>query len=80
MKKVVLWIAVVTASFMLQMMFAQASSAQAPGVGGPRSAWTLGIPGYSGLYEPEAIRVESGKVEKVEPMKGVKDGLQMRFV
>jgi hypothetical protein len=85
MRKVAVWIVVVAATLMLNMMFAQASFAQKSQSAGPvaRGAWTLGTPGldaetsFTGM---EAIVVESGKVTKVEKMAGVKDGLQMRFV
>jgi hypothetical protein len=84
MRKVAIWIVVVAASFMLQMMFAQQSFAQASQAGGSsvtRGAWTLGVPSLdaeTSFTGQEAIVVESGKVTKVEPMKGVKDGQQMR--
>jgi hypothetical protein len=86
MRKVAIWIAVVTATLMLNMMFAQPSFAQASQEAGSsvsRSAWTLGVPAldaeksFSGT---EAIVAEPGKVKKIEPMTGVKGGLQMRFV
>ena len=80
MRKVAIWIMVILAALMVNLIFTQALFAQEPGVGEAKSAWTLGVPGYTGLPGPEAIVVESGKVTKVEPMKGVKDGLQMRFV
>ncbi len=86
MRKVALWIVVVAATLMLNMMFTQPSFAQesqAAGSNVARGAWSLGVPGldaattFTGL---EAIVVEPGKVTRVEKMAGVKDGLQMRFV
>ena len=83
MRKVAIWIVVVAASFMLHMMFAQTSFAQATGPTATKGAWSLGVPGLdaeTSFTGQEAIVAEAGKVGKVEPMKGVKDGLQMRFV
>ena len=83
MRKVAIWIVVVTATLMLNMMFAQASFAQATGPTATKGAWSLGVPGLdaeTSFTGQEAIVAEAGKVGKVEPMKGVKDGLQMRFV
>jgi hypothetical protein len=86
MRKVAIWIVVVAATLMLNMMFAQTSFAQASQAAGSsvtRGAWTLGVPGldaetsFTGM---EAVVAESGKVSRVEKMAGVKDGLQMRFV
>ena len=86
MRKVAIWIVVVAATLMLNMMFTQTSFAQASQTAGSsvaRGAWTLGVPGldaetsFTGM---EAIVAEPGKVTKVEPMAGVKGGLQMRFV
>jgi hypothetical protein len=82
MRKVAIWIMVVAASFMLQMMFAQTSFAQAPGPGAIKGAWTLGVPALdadTSFTGQEAIIAEPGKVTRVEPMAGVKGGLQMRF-
>ncbi|HVO66004.1 MAG TPA: hypothetical protein VMT12_05910 [Syntrophales bacterium] len=80
MRKVAIWV-VVAASFML--IFAQTSFAQATGPTAPKGAWTLGVPGLdaeTSFTGQEAIIADAGKVAKIEPMKGVKDGLQMRFV
>ena len=85
MIKVAVWIVVVAATFMLQMMFAQPSFAQASQAAGSsvtRGAWTLGVPALdaeTSFTGQEAIVAESGKVVRVEKMAGVKDGLQMRF-
>ena len=78
MRKVAIGIVVVL-SFML---LAATSFAQATGPTVTRGAWSLGVPGLdaeTSFTGQEAIVAESGKVAKVEPMKGVKDGLQMRF-
>jgi hypothetical protein len=83
MRKVSIWIVVVAASLMLHMVFAQTSFAQATGPTATKGAWSLGVPGLdaeTSFTGQEAIVAEAGKVGKVEPMKGVKDGLQMRFV
>jgi hypothetical protein len=81
MRKLAMGIIVVVAISMLfvQVSFAQKSQAASAGVS--RGAWTLGIPAetLTGFLGTEAIVVESGKVMKVEPMKGVKGGLQMKF-
>ena len=82
MRKVAIWIVVVATSFMLPMMFTQTSFAQATGPTATKGAWSLGVPGVdaeTSFTGQEAIVAEAGKVAKVEPMKGVKDGLQMRF-
>jgi hypothetical protein len=83
MRKLAMGIVVVVA---ISMLFVQASFAQQSQAAGSTvslGAWTLGVPPSvttdSGFTGNEAIVVESGKVMKVEPMKGVKDGLQMRF-
>jgi hypothetical protein len=68
---------------MLNMMFAHASFAQATGPTATRGAWSLGVPGLDegiSFTGTEAIVAEAGKVGKIEAMKGVKNGLQMRFV
>jgi len=86
MRKVTIWIVVVAATLMLNMMFAQTSFAQASQAAGSsvsRGAWSLGVPGFdvfTGFTGLEAIVVEPGTVKKIEPMAGVKDGLQMKFV
>jgi len=85
MRKVARWTVVVAMMFLVSMTIAPALFAQASQSSGPvsRGAWTLGVPGLdaeTSFTGQEAIVVESGKVAKVEPMKGVKDGLQMRFV
>ena len=86
MRKVAIWFAVVTAILVVNMMFAQPSFAQksqTAGAGVSRGAWTLGIPALdakTSFTGTEAIVVEPGKVKKIEPMTGVKGGLQMRFV
>jgi hypothetical protein len=85
MRKVARWTVVVAMMFLVSMTFAPVLFAQASQSSGPvsRGAWTLGVPGldaetsFTGM---EAIVVEPGKVTRVEPMKGVKDGLQMRFI
>ena len=79
MRKVAIGIVVMTA-FML--LAATSFAQQATGPTAPKGAWTLGVPGLdaeTSFTGQEAIIAESGKVAKVEPMKGVKDGLQMRF-
>jgi hypothetical protein len=83
MRKVAIWIVVVAATLMLNMMFAQTSFAQAAtGSTGARGAWTLGtaLSADESFTGQEAIVVEPGTVKKIEPMAGVKGGLQMRFV
>ncbi len=75
MRKLAIGIVVVVA---ISMLFVQVSFAQTKG------AWTFGVPPVvtsadTGFTENEAIVVEAGKVVKVEAMKGVKDGLQMKF-
>ena len=85
MRKVARWTVVVAMMFLVSMTLAPVLFAQASQSSGPvsRGAWTLGVPGLdaeTSFTGQEAIVVEPGKVAKVEPMKGVKDGLQMRFV
>ena len=85
MRKVARWTVVVAMMFLVSMALAPTLFAQASQSSGPvsRGAWTLGVPGLDAethFTGQEAIVTESGKVSKVEPMKGVKDGLQMRFV
>jgi hypothetical protein len=72
---------------MLNMMFAQTSFAQASQAAGSsvaRGAWTFGVPpldSFSTFTGMEAIVVEPGTIEKIEPMAGGAAGfLQMRFV
>ena len=83
MRKLAIGIVVVVAISMLFVQVSFAQESQAAGSTVSTGAWTLGIPSSisvdSGFTGNEAIVVESGKVMKVEPMKGVKDGLQMRF-
>ena len=84
MKKVAVWIMVVAAALMLNIIFTQASFAQGSQATGPviENKWSLGVPGviHTSMTGQEAIVAETGKVRKVENMAGVKDGLQMRFV
>jgi hypothetical protein len=85
MRKVARCTVVVAMMFLVSMTLAPVLFAQASQSSGPvsRGAWTLGVPGLdaeTSFTGQEAIVVEPGKVAKVEPMKGVKDGLQMRFV
>ena len=85
MRKVARCTVVVAMMFLVSMTLAPVLFAQASQSSGPvsRGAWTLGVPGLdaeTSFTGQEAIVVEAGKVAKVEPMKGVKDGLQMRFV
>jgi hypothetical protein len=86
MRKVAIWSAVVAATLMLNVVSAQPSFAQksqAAGSSVSRTAWTLGIPALDtekSFTGTEAIVVEPGRVKKIEPMTGVKGGLQMRFV
>ncbi|MBZ5688714.1 MAG: hypothetical protein LAP86_27195 [Acidobacteriia bacterium] len=85
MRKVARCTVVVAMIFLVSMTLAPVLFAQASQSSGPvsRGAWTLGVPGLdaeTSFTGQEAIVVEPGKVAKVEPMKGVKDGLQMRFV
>jgi hypothetical protein len=74
MRKLAIGIVVVVA---ISMMFVPVSFAQAKG------AWTFGVPASltvdTGFTGTEAIVVEAGKVEAIQPMKGVKGGLQMKF-
>jgi len=84
MRKVARCTVVVAMMFLVSMTLAPVLFAQASQSSGPvsRGAWTLGVPGLdaeTSFTGQEAIVVEPGKVVKVEPMKGVKDGLQMRF-
>ena len=84
MKKVAMWIMVIAAALMVNIIFTQASFAQESQATGPviENKWSLGVPGiiHTSMTGEEAIVVETGKVRKVENMAGVKDGLQMRFV
>ena len=79
MRKVAVGIMVMAAFMLLaQTAFAQETTGRMV----TRGAWSLGVPGLdaeTSFTGQEAIVVESGKVTKIEPMKGVKDGLQMRF-
>ena len=86
MRKAAIWFALVAATLMASSMFAQPSFAQesqTAGTGVSRDAWSLGIPApdaktsFTGV---EGIVIEAGTVKKIEPMTGVKGGLQMRFV
>jgi hypothetical protein len=83
MRKVAIWIVVVAAALMLNMMFAQASFAQATGPTATKGAWTLGVPAFdaeTSFTGQEAIIAEPGTVKRIEPMAGVPSALQMRFV
>jgi len=81
MRKLAIGIVVVVAISMMfvPVAFAQKSQAGAAGAG----AWTMGVPGSvtaeTSFTGQEAIVVESGKVSKVQPTKGTKDTLQMKF-
>ncbi len=85
MRKVARCTVVVAMMFLVSMTLAPVLFAQASQSSGPvsRGAWTLGTPGldaetsFTGM---EAIVAEPGTVKKIEPMAGVKGGLQMRFV
>lgn len=80
MKKVSIWGVIIVAIFMVTIMFAQQSQAQGFTTKGQ---WSLGVPGSlgaSGFTGEGAIVTETGKVNKMENMAGVKGGLQMRFV
>ncbi|MGO9139266.1 MAG: hypothetical protein ACLP9S_13105 [Syntrophales bacterium] len=79
MRKVAIGIVIVVA---ISMMFVQVSFAQ--GGGGSKSGqWGIGTPSTltesSDFTGNEAVLVESGKVVAVEPMKGVKNSVQMKF-
>jgi hypothetical protein len=75
MRKLAIGIVVVVA---ISMMFVQVSFAQ-----GGEGKWTLGIPSLTdaggGFTGKEAIVLETGKVVAMEPMKGVKGSVQMKF-
>jgi len=81
MRKLAIGIVLVVAISMMfvPVAFAQKSQAGAAGAG----AWSFGLPASvttdTGFTGQEAIVVESGKVARMEPMKGVKDGLQMKL-
>jgi hypothetical protein len=82
MRKVAIGIVVVVAISMLFVQVSFAQRSQAAGSEMSAGAWTLGIPGSvtdSGFTGTEAIVVESGKVVAMEPMKGVKSSVQMKF-
>ncbi len=83
MRKLAIGIVVIVAISMLFVPAAFAQKSQVPGGGTyATGAWTLGVPGtlsQTGFTGKEAIVVESGKVVAMEPMKGVKAGLQMKF-
>jgi len=76
MKRKTLWLAAVGTIFVMFMMFTTMASA---GV----SEWTYGVPvltGEAGTFTGnEAMVTMTGTIKKIEPMRGVKDGLQMRF-
>lgn len=76
MKKVSMWSVMIVAIFMMTMMFALQSQAQLE-----KGPWSLGVPELSdmGYKGGGAIVTEAGTVKKLENMKGVKDGLQMRL-
>jgi len=78
MKKVSIWSVIIVAVFMVTIMFAQQSQAQFT----TKGQWSLGVPlGSDSSFTGEgAIVTEAGKVSRIEPMKGVKGGLQMRLV
>lgn len=86
MREVAIWFAVAAATLMVSMIFAQPSFAQksqTAGAGVSRDAWSLGIPALhakTSFTGAEGIVTEAGTVKKIEPMTGVKGGLQMRFV
>jgi hypothetical protein len=86
MRKVAIWFAVVAATLMVNMMFTQptfAQKSQTTGAGASSDAWTSGIPALdtkTSFTGTEGIVTEPGTVKKIEPMTGVKGGLQMRFV
>ena len=84
MRKLAIGIVVVVAISMMFVPVAFAQKSQAAGSTVSTGEWTLGLPASvtqeSGFTGNEAIVVEPGKVNKIEPMQGVKDGLQMKFM
>ena len=79
MRKLAIGIVLVVA---ISMLFVPVAFAQkSPSVS--KGAWAIGLPGTvtaeSSFTGTEAIVVEAGKVAAMEPMKGVKDGLQMKL-
>ncbi len=82
MRKLAIGIVVAVAISMLFVPAAFAQKSQVPGGTYATGAWTLGVPGtlsQTGFTGKEAVVVESGKVAAIEPMKGVKAGLQMKL-
>ena len=82
MRKLAIGIVLVVAISMMFVPVAFAQKSQATGGTYAKGAWTLGLPGtlsQTGFTGNEAMVVEAGKVVAMEPMKGVKDGLQMKF-
>lgn len=79
MKKMPLWIASVFTIFVTFLMLNNAVAAD-PDVNG----WTYGVPVISGegsdFTGKEAIVTEKGTVQKIEKMRGIKDGLQMQLL
>jgi len=82
MRRLAIGIVFVVAISMMFVPMAFAQKSQATGGTYAKGAWTIGLPGtlsQTGFTGNEAMVVESGKIVKMEPMKGVKDGLQMNF-
>jgi len=83
MRKLAIGIVVVVAISMMFVPVAFAQKSQAAGSTVSTGAWTIGLPGSvtaeTSFTGQEAIVVESGKVMKVQPTKGTKDTLQMKF-
>ena len=83
MRKLAIVIVLVVAISMLFVPVAFAQKSQAAGSTVSQGAWTIGLPGTvtqeTSFTGQEAIVIESGKVARMEPMKGVKDGLQMKL-
>lgn len=82
MKRSSVWLIAVSVIFLLSMFTVSMSFADSP-ASSRYGAWSVGIPEIPdiGGYSTDAVVMLDlkGKVTKIEAMKGVKNGLQMRF-
>jgi hypothetical protein len=82
MKKIAVGIMIIFAVCLMVAPVSFAQSMQSAQSTVQPGAWALGVPqlsGGEGFTGSEAIVTEKGTVKKVEKMKGVKDGLQLKF-
>ena len=84
MKKGVKWVAVIGTLLMVGLLFSPVAFAQGESAKTSErpEGWTMGTsinPSTTPFSGQEAIVTETGTIQKIEKVSGVKDGLQMKF-